>query len=99
VAPQHKTRCQFSRQFKAETVALIHSSRKSVPQVCPDLDLADSVVRRWLAQADIDYGRREGLTTAEHEELPKLRRENRALREERHIVKKAAPFFARETTR
>ena len=48
------------RYLKAETVALIRSSGKSVPQVCRDLDPAESVVRRWLAQADIDDGRREG---------------------------------------
>jgi transposase len=96
---ERKTRRQFSKQFKAETVALIRSSGKSVPQVCRDLDLAESVVRRWLAQADIDAGRRDGLTTAEREELSKLRRENRVLREERDILKKAAAFFARETTR
>ena len=94
-----KSRRQFSRQFKAETVAPLRRSGKSVPQVCRDLDLAESVVRRWLAQADIDDGRREGLTTAEREELTKLRRENRVFREERDILKKAAAFFARETTR
>jgi transposase len=99
VEPQHKSRRQFSKQFKTETVGLIRSSGKSVPQVCRDLDLAESVVRRWLAQADIDDGRREGLTTAEREELTRLRRENRVLREEREILKKAATFFARETTR
>ncbi len=97
--PQQKTRRQFSKQFKAETVALIRSSGRSVPQVCRDLDLAESVVRRWLAQAEIDEGRREGLTTAEREELTKLRKEVRVLREERDILKKAAAFFARETTR
>ena len=97
--PQHKSRRQFSKQFKAETVALIRSSGKSVPQVCRDLDLAESVVRRWLAQADIDDGRREGMSTAEREELTRLRRENGVLREEREILKKAATFFARETTR
>ena len=97
--PQHKTRRQFSKQFKAETVALIRSSGRSVPQVCRDLDLAESGVRRWLAQAEIDEGRREGLTTAEREELTKLRKEVRVLREERDILKKAAAFFARETTR
>jgi transposase len=91
VDPQHKTRRQFSKQFKAETVALIRSSGKSVPQVCRDLDLAESVVRRWLAQADIDEGRREGLTTAEHEELTRLRKEVRVLREEREILKKQPP--------
>jgi transposase len=99
VEPQHKTRRQFSKQFKAETVSLIRSSGKSVPQVCRDLDLAESVVRRWLAQAEIDEGRREGLTTAEREELAKLRKEVRVLREERDILKKAAAYFARETTR
>jgi transposase len=96
---QHKTRRQFSKQFKAETVALIRSSGKSVPQVCRDLDLAESVVRRWIAQAEIDGGRREGLITAEREELSKLRKEVRVLREERDILKKAAAYFARETTR
>jgi transposase len=65
---QNKTRRQFSKQFKAETVALIRTSGKSVPQVCRDLDLAESVVRRWITQAEIDEGRREGLTTAEREE-------------------------------
>ncbi len=83
-----KTRRRFSKQFKADTVALIRSSGKSVPQVCRDLDLTESVVRRWLAQADIDAGRREGLTTVEREELTKLRRENRVLREERDLLKK-----------
>ena len=97
--PQRKTRRQFSKQFKAETVALIRNSGKSVPQVCRDLDLAESVVRRWLAQAEIDEGRREGLTTVEREELSKLRKEVRVLREERDILKKAAAYFARETTR
>ena len=99
VDPKHKTRRQFSKQFKTETVGLIRSSGRSVPQVCRDLDLAESVVRRWLAQADVDEGRREGLTTLEREELTRLRRENRVLREEREILKKAATFFARETTR
>jgi transposase len=52
-----------------------------------------------LAQADIDASRREGLSTDEREELSRLRRENRVLREERDILRKAAAFFAKETTR
>ena len=88
VERERKTRRQFSKQFKAETVALIRSSGKSVPQVCREMDLTETAVRRWLAQAEIDEGRREGLTTAEREELTRLRRENRVLREERDILKK-----------
>jgi transposase len=99
VDQEHKSRRQFSKQFKAETVALLRSSSKSVAQVCRDLDLSETAVRRWLAQAEIDSGHREGLTTAEREELGQLRKEVRVLREERDILKKAAAYFARETTR
>ena len=70
-----------------------------VAEVCRDLDLTETAVRRWIAQADVDAGRRDGLTSAEREELSRLRRENRVLREERDILKKAAAFFAKETTR
>jgi transposase len=59
--------------------------------VCRDVDLADSVVRRWLTHAEIDDGRRAGLTTAEREELSKLRKEVRVLQEERDILKKRQP--------
>jgi transposase len=61
--------------------------------VCRDLDLADSVVRPWLTHAEIDDGRRAGLTTAEREELSKLRREVRVLREERDILKKGCSLL------
>jgi len=94
-----RPRRSFSDQFKSETVALVGTSGKSIAEVCRDLDLTETVVRRWVAQADVDVGRREGLTTAERQELTQLRKENRVLREEREILKKAAAFFARETTR
>lgn len=96
---ERRPRRSFSEQFKAETVGLIQGSSKSVAEVCRELDLTETAVRRWVAQVEIDAGRRDGLTTAEREELAKLRRENRVLREEREILKKAAAFFARETTR
>src|ERR671938_837696 len=90
-------RRSFTPEFKAQTVELLRSSGKSVGEVCRDLDLTETVVRRWLAQADIDAGRRDGLSTAEREELSRLRRENRVLREERESLKKAAACFAKET--
>jgi transposase len=61
------------------------------------MDLTETAVRRWVAQIGIDAGRREGLTTAEREELARLREENRVLREERNILKRATVFFAAET--
>ncbi len=94
-----RARRAFTPEFKAETVELIRASGKSIGRVCRDLDLTETAVRRWVQQAEIDAGRRPGLTTAEREELARLRREVRVLREEREILKKAAAFFAKETTR
>jgi transposase len=94
-----RARRTFTAEFKAETVELIRSSGKSVGEVCRDLDLTETAVRRWVQQAEIDAGKRPGLTTAEREELARLRREVLVLREEREILKKAAAFFAKETTR
>jgi transposase len=94
-----RLRRSFTPEFKAHTVEVVRTSGKSVIEVCRDLDLTETAVRRWIAQADIDEGRRDGLTTAEREELSRLRRENRLLREEREILRKAAAFFAKETTR
>jgi len=94
-----RARRTFTAEFKAETVELIRSSGKTIGEVCRDLDLAETAVRRWVQQAEIDAGKRPGLATAERAELAELRRENRILREEREILKKAAAFFAKETTR
>ncbi len=94
-----RARRAFTAEFKAETVALIRSSGKTVGQVCRDLDLTETAVRRWMQQAEVEAGTRPGLTAAEREELARLRRENLVLRQEREILKKAAAFFATETTR
>ena len=96
---ERRPRRSFTREFKAETVELIRSGGRSVGQVCRDLDLSETAVRRWVAQAEVDSGTRDGLTTAEREELARLRRENRVLRQEREILVKAAAFFAKETAR
>ncbi len=94
-----RVRRSFTPAFKTQTVDLIRTSGKSISQVCRDLDLTETAVRRWVEQVRIDRGERAGLTTTEREELTRLRREVRVLQEEREILKKAAAFFARETTR
>ena len=67
-----RRRRSFSPEFKAQTVELVRTSGKSVAEMCRDLDLTETAVRRWVAQAEIDAGQRDGLTTAEREELSRL---------------------------
>jgi transposase len=78
-------------------VRLARSPGHSIGQVARDLSIANESLRRWVLQADINRGDAPGLTTDAHTELVRLRRENRTLRMEREILKKAAAFFARET--
>ena len=92
-----RPRRSFSDEYKTEVVELCRTSGKSISEVARDLGLTVSAVRRWVAQADIDAGRRPGMTSEEHSELVQLRKENRVLREERDILKRATVFFAKET--
>ena len=70
---------------------------RTIATVARELGLTETAVRRWVAQAEIDAGHRDGLTTAEREELSRLRKEVRVLREERDVLKRATVFFAAET--
>jgi transposase len=91
------TGSRYTEEFKAEAVQLARSSpERSIRQLAYELGIADQTLRNWIRQAQIDCSEREGLTTQEREELRRLRRENRILREEREILKKAAAFFAKE---
>src|SRR5260370_1137874 len=94
-----RKRRTFTTEFKAQTVRLVRESGKSVGAVARELDLAETAVRRWVQQAEVDAGRgRAGaLTTEEREELGRLRRENRTLRMERDIQKKRRPSLPRRT--
>lgn len=93
-----RTRPPYPSKFHDEAVRLVRESGKPASQIAKDLGISYESLRHWVKQADLDVGRRsDGLTTEEREELRRLRRENRILREEREILKKAAAFFARET--
>jgi transposase len=88
----------YPPEFRAEAIRLARTSGKSHRQIADDLGVTSETLRLWLKQADLDEGKRQdGLTSDEQEELRRLRRENRILREEREILRKAAAFFARET--
>jgi transposase len=95
---QRRPRRAFTPEFKAEIVEVCRRGDRSVGQFAKDFDLTETAVREWVRQADLDAGMRtDGLTTAEREELTRLRRENRRLTEDVEILKRATAFFAKET--
>ena len=89
----------FTREYKAEVVELIRKSGRSLSEVAKELDLTRTAVAEWVKQAEVDAGRggTGALTTAEREELVRLRRDNRRLQMEHEILRKAAAFFAKES--
>jgi len=91
-----RPRRQFDDEFKAQAARLVLQDGKSIGAVARDLDLTESALRQWVERTRADQtGGRPGLATAEREELARLRKENRELRTERDILKKAAAFFAK----
>lgn len=86
----------YPPEFREEAVRLYRSSDRSISKVARELGISSESLRRWNQQAEIDAGKREGLTSGEQEELSKLRREVKTLRQERDFLKKAAAFLACE---
>jgi transposase len=92
-----KSRPPYSPEFRRRMVELVRSGR-SPESLAEEYEPSAQAIRNWVRQAQRDEGKRsDGLTSAEKEELGKLRREVRTLREERAILAKAAAWFARET--
>ncbi len=88
----------YPPEFKVEAVHLVQQRERSLAQIARDLGVCEQTLRNWMKRIEIDTGVRAGLTTEERDELRRLRRENRILKEERDILKKAAAFFAKEST-
>ena len=92
-------RRQFDREFKLRAVQMIKDQGLSVVQVCRDLNLGETAVRRWMAQFDAERGGQSGIgkpLTAEQQRIRQLENENRQLRQDNDLLKKASAFFARE---
>jgi len=95
--PQKYSR-PYPAEFRSEAVRLVREGGREVKEVAQSLGVSSESLRLWLKRTDLDAGlRKDGLTSEERKELVRLRRENRNLREDREILKKAAAFFATET--
>ena len=92
-----RTRGAYPPEFRRQMIELVRAGR-TPEQLAKEFEPTAQAIRNWVRQADRDEGlRKDGLTTSEREELNRLRRENRQLRQEREILAKAAAWFARET--
>ena len=92
-----RTHPAYPLEYRQQMVELVRAGR-SPEELAQEFEPTAQSIRNWVKQADLDEGhRQDGLTTAEREELHRLRRENKRLRLEREILAKAAAWFARET--
>ena len=94
-----RKRRKFTPEFKAEAARLCKVGDRTVAQVAVDLDLTETALRDWVKRADINAGKGPAgaLTTAEREELARLRKQVKRLEMEREVLKAAATFFAKES--
>jgi transposase len=96
--PKRRT---FDTSFKLQIVQMIRNQGLSVSQVCRDMSLGETAVRRWLTQFDAEQSGQPGIgkpLTAEQQRIRQLETENRQLRQDNVLLKKASAFFARELT-
>jgi transposase len=88
---------KFPAEFKRDVVTVARRGDLTIAEVAADFDVSPESVRRWMRQADIDDGVKDGATTAEQQEVVRLRRENRRLEMENEILRRAAAYFAKDT--
>jgi transposase len=92
-----RTRPPYPTEFREQILELVRAGR-TPEELAREYEPTEQTIRTWIAQAERDQGRRtDGLSSAEKEELRRLRRENKILRQEKEILKKAAAWFARES--
>ena len=87
---------KFPAEFKRDVVTVARRGDLSVAEVAVDFGIAEETVWRWMRQADINAGIKDGLTSAEQEEIVQLRRDKRRLEMEKEILRRAAAYFARD---
>ena len=87
---------RFPAEFKRDVVTVARRGDLTINEVAADFDIAPESVRRWMRQADIDDGIKDGLTSAEQAEVVQLRRDKRRLEMENEILRRAAAYFAKD---
>lgn len=87
---------RFPPEFKRDVVTVARRGDLTIAEVAADFDISPESVRRWVKQADVDDGVRDGLTSAEQAEVVRLRRDVRRLEMENEILRRAAAYFARD---
>lgn len=92
------TRPPYPAEYRAELVRLVREEGRSPSELAREFEPSAQSIANWVAQSDIDHGRRDGLSTDERAELKRLRSENRVLRMEKELLEKAAAFFAAKNT-
>lgn len=87
---------KFPEEFKRDVANVARRSELTLAEVAHDFDVSVESVRRWMRQADIDDGTKDGLTTSEQSELVQLRRDKRRLEQEVEILRRATAYFAKD---
>ncbi len=86
----------YPLEFRERAVGLVRLSGRPLAQIAKEIGVSSTGLQRWVSQARINAGEKPGVTTDDHQELVKLRRDNRRLEMENEILKRAAAYFAKE---